>query len=98
MPTPVKSSEISFEGTATTIIDGEGGKALRNGLIQKQALVFSELVQNGTIVRPSEITIDDNGRVIIQNEEWTNVLKERLATTAHGLKESIGFNINCFCV
>ncbi len=99
MPTPIKSSEIEFEGTATTIIDGEGGEALRNALVQKQVLMMAELVQNGTIVRPSEITIDGNGRVIIKNEDWTNVLRERASNAEqHGVAgDEVMFNANCIC-
>ncbi|ENC9834836.1 hypothetical protein [Vibrio fluvialis] len=99
MPTPIKGSEISFEGDTTTIIQGEGGKALRNGLVQKHALMIAELVQNGTIVRPSEITIDDKGRVVIENQEWTNVLKERMKNAPMGaVGDDPGFfDTNCSC-
>lgn len=98
MPTPIKGSEISFEGNETTIISGEGGKALRNGLIQKQVMMFSELVQDGAIVRPSEISIDDHGRVIIKNEKWSKILKERVKKTSmtEGANPSF-FDTNCQC-
>lgn len=98
MPTPITSSEISFEGTDTTIIEGEGGKALRNGLVQKNALMIAELVQNGILARPSEISIDDKGRVIIENKEWTNALKERIDASPKGFAGEPGlFDTNCQC-
>lgn len=97
MPTPIKRNEISFESDDVTIIDGNGGKALRNALIQKHTLMIAELVQNKTIVRPSEISIDDNGRVIIKNEKWTAVLKERMSDVSILDTDPSFFDTNCSC-
>lgn len=94
MPTPIMGSEISFKDDKTTVIDGVGGSALRNALVQKQAEMIAELVQEGAIVRPSEISIDENGRVIIENEEWTKVLQQRVSNKAGGGKF---FDTNCSC-
>ena len=104
MPTPIKKSEIKFIDKQTTLIEGDGGKALRNALIQKHALTIAELVQGNTIVRPEEISIDDEGRVIIDNEEFQSALITRIESTAmnysktgDGENNPHFFDTNCSC-
>ncbi len=100
MPTPIKSSEIKFTDEKTTVISGEGGKALRNALIQKHTLMIAELVQGDTIVRPDEISIDDEGRVVIQNEKFQSTLRHRMESVAANFAdgdEPHFFDTNCSC-
>lgn len=101
MPTPIKQSEIKFADSKTTVIDGDGGKALRNALIQKHALMIAELVQGDTIVRPEEISIDDEGRVVIENEEFQAILRHRMESITAAIagtgEEPKFFDTNCKC-
>lgn len=103
MSTPIRSSEISFEGTNTTIIDGEAGKVLRDALEQEPEAIAIELYQDGITVQPSEVSIDEKGRVSITNEKWTAALKKRIessesasfAEKSPGDGEFITFNWKC---
>lgn len=81
MSTPIRGSEISFEGTNITIIDGEAGKVLRDALDQEPETLATELAQDGVMTHPSEITVDEKGRVVIENEKWTKALKKRMKSS-----------------
>jgi hypothetical protein len=98
MPTPITQENIHFSDSKTTVIDGKGGKALRNALIQKQVLTFAELVQGDTIVRPEEISIDDQGRVVIISEDFQKALQLRIDERAKVKSTDVAFfDTNCSC-
>lgn len=98
MPTPLKPNEIEYDGDNKTIIKGDAARELRKSLVHKPAQTYAEFSDGDTFMRPHEIEIDDNGRVIIDNKDFQVLVKKRVTEAeAANPSDPVAWNVNCNC-
>lgn len=93
MPTPIPFSDVTIDDDRNCCISGDGASAMRDALIRKQPNTMGELADKYTYVDPNEITIDDQGRVIISNPTFSDLVENAL-----GADGTVSFlDTNCSC-
>lgn len=72
----IRPDNIEHHGDDTVALSNP---ILRNMLVQKPDAAFDWLSSRVGPVDPAEISIDDNGRVLISNAAFAKVLSDRVA-------------------
>lgn len=93
MPTPLPYSDLE-SNAETARVRGDSARVLTQALITKPAETFAEMGSEFGVVRPTDITIEADGSVLISDKTVATELAKRLS----GADPTVAFfNTNCSC-
>ena len=76
-----KAEHISIVDTNTLVVSGEPAVALANALVRHNEHVLRELQDDAPSINLSDIYIDADGNIQIENEEFLRIVRERISPT-----------------
>jgi hypothetical protein len=96
MGTQIRLSDVRVE-SGKVIVGGEGGNALANGLVRKNATTIGELAGSFGYIDPTEISIGKDGSVIISNSALASKVNEMTQQKGSSAGGEPFFDNNCHC-
>lgn len=93
MPTPLPYSDLEADAE-TARVKGDSARVLTQALITKPAETFAEMGNSFGVVRPTDITIEADGSLLIRDKTVATELAKRLS----GVDPTVAFfDTNCSC-